>query len=273
MDAHTSTVSGDLKSWLRATWMAGNFGVIARVTEPAADAFVELRRLVPGMRVLDVACGTGNLAIPAARCGAVVFGVDIAPNLLDQARARAGAEGLDIAFREGDAEALPFDDAAFDTVLSMFGAMFAPDPGLVARELARVCRPGGTIAMANWTPEGFIGEVFRTTGGHVSPPPAGPSPLLWGDEAAVRERLAPHAADISVRRSTATLSFRSSVAETVALYRTYYGPTVRAFASLSESGQDALQRDLEDLYSRHNMAQDGTTRIAAEFLEVVATRG
>jgi ubiquinone/menaquinone biosynthesis C-methylase UbiE len=177
-----------------------------------------------------------------------------------------------VTFEEGDAAALPFDDAAFDVVLSMFGAMFAPDPGMASSELARVCRPGGTIAMANWTPGGFLGEVFRTTGKHVSPPPGVPSPLLWGDEAVVRDRLAAHAAEIRLTRSTATLSFDASVAETVALYRTYYGPTLRAFATLTESGQAALQRDLEDLYGRHNLAQDGTTRIAAEFLEIVATR-
>lgn len=252
--------------------MAGDFGRIARVTEAAAEAFVARRHLAPGTRVLDVACGTGNIAIPAARSGAVVVGVDIAPNLLDQARARARKEQLDVTFEEGDAEALPFDNAAFDVVLSMFGAMFAPSPGLAAQELARVCRPGGVIAMANWTPVGFLGEVFRTTGKHVAPPPGVPSPLLWGDETAVRERLALHTAEIQVTRFTATLSFDASVAETVLLYRTYYGPTVRAFATLTESGQAALQRDLEDLYGRHNLAKDGTTHVVAEFLEVVATR-
>ena len=272
MNARPSTPAAELKSRLRATWMAGDFGRIARVTEAAAEAFVARRRLAPGMRVLDVACGTGNLAIPAARSGAVVAGVDIAPNLLEQARDRARQERLDVTFHEGDAEALPFDDAAFDLVLSMFGAMFAPNPTLAADELARVCRPGGTIAMASWTPGGFLGEVFRTTGKHVSPPPGVPSPLLWGDEDVVRDRLAAHTSEIRVMRSTATLEFDTSVAETVALYRTWYGPTVRAFATLTESGQVALQRDLEDLYGRHNLAKDGTTRIAAEFIEVVATR-
>ncbi len=272
MEAHASPGAGDLKSRLKATWMAGDFGRIARVTEAAAEDFIGRRRLAPGTRVLDVACGTGNLAIPAARAKAVVVGVDIAPNLLDQARRRAEHEGLDLAFREGDAEALPFGDAAFDVVLSMFGAMFAPNPAIVPRELARVCRPGGTIALASWTPDGFLGDVFRTTGKHVSPPAGMPSPLLWGDEASVRERLSAYATDVRVMRSIATLTFDMSVADTVALYRTYYGPTVRAFASLSASGQAALQRDLEELYSRHSNATDGSTCIEAEFLEVVATR-
>jgi 2-polyprenyl-3-methyl-5-hydroxy-6-metoxy-1,4-benzoquinol methylase len=272
MDARTSTAAEDLKSRLKATWMAGDFERIARVTEAAAEAFIARRQLGPGTRVLDVACGTGNLAIPAARSGAVVVGVDIAPNLLDQARARARQNRLDVTFEEGDAEALPFDEGAFDVVLSMFGAMFAPNPGLVAKELARVCRPEGKIAMANWTPNGFLGEVFRTTGKHVSPPTGMPSPLLWGDETAVRQRLAPYTSDLRLTRSMAILCFDASVAETVALYRTYYGPTVRAFATLTETGQAALQRDLEDLCGRYNLAQNGTTHIAAEFLEIVATR-
>ena len=171
-----------IKARARATWMAGDYPRVARLTEPAANEFVARLQLKPGMKVLDVACGSGNLAIPAAKAGAIVTGIDIAPNLLDQARARAAGETLDIRFEEGDAEDLPFEEGAFDVVLSMFGTMFAPRPEVVAGELTRVCRQGGRIALASWTPSGFIGELFRVTSRHVPPPAGVPSPLMWGDE-------------------------------------------------------------------------------------------
>jgi len=155
----------------------------------------------------------------------------------------------------------------------VFGAMFAPRPDVAASELGRVCRPGGHIAMANWTPTGFIGELFKVTSKHVSPPADVPSPLLWGDETTVRERFSSDATDIRIRRHLAQLKFPFSISETVEFYRLYYGPTLRAFAGLSEVGQAALRRDLEDLYAQHNKATDGTTVIEAEYLEVVATRG
>src|SRR6266550_7990403 len=150
-----------LKTRLKAMWMTGDFGQIAKHIETGAEDFIARLALKPGVRVLDVACGSGNLAIPAARVGAIVTGVDIATNLLEQARARADSEALPIQFDEGDAENLPYGDAAFDLVVSMFGAMFAPRPELVAAELVRVCRPGGRIAMANWTPAGFVGQMFK----------------------------------------------------------------------------------------------------------------
>lgn len=156
-----------LKSRLKATWMAGDFGLIAKSYEAGAAEFVRRIGLVPGSRVLDVACGTGNLAVPAARTGAEVTGVDIATNLLEQARARAAAEGLTARFDEGDAEMLPYPDASFDAVISMFGVMFAPRPERSAAELLRVCRPGGRIALANWTPSGFVGQMFKTITTHV----------------------------------------------------------------------------------------------------------
>ena len=159
-----------LKSRLKGTWSAGDFGRIAKSYEQGAAEFVARLALAPGLRVLDVACGTGNLAIPAAKAGAQVVGIDIAPNLVVQARQRAAAAGLDIRFEEGDAEALPYESGSFDRVLSMFGAMFAPRPELVARELMRVTRPGGTVAMANWTPGSFIGGMFKTIGALVPPP-------------------------------------------------------------------------------------------------------
>ena len=176
-----------LKSNMKASWMAGDFGQIANFTVKAAEEFIERTEISPGTRVLDVACGTGNTAIPAARAGGSVTGVDIAPNLLEQARKRAAAEQLEIRFREGDAEELPVGDHEFDVVLTMFGAMFAPRPERVAAELMRVCRPGGLIAMANWTPEGFVGKSFQVLAEMVPPPAGLPDPALWGDEQTVRD--------------------------------------------------------------------------------------
>jgi len=227
--------------------------------------------LAPGARVLDVACGTGNLSFPAARAGAIVTGVDIAPNLLATARARAAAEGVNLQFDEGDAEALPYADAAFDEVVTMFGAMFAPQPQLVAAELARVCRPGGRVAMANWTPAGFIGQLFKITSQHVPPPPM-PSPLLWGDEATVRERLRDGFTNPRFSRRSLSMDFPMTPPDAVEFFRTWYGPTQRAFAALDEAGQAAYRRDLERLWTEHNRATDGATRIAAEYLEVSVTR-
>lgn len=261
-----------IKARARATWMGGDYQRVARLTETAANEFVARLRLKPGTKVLDVACGSGNLAIPAAKAGAVVTGIDIAPNLLDQARVRAADEALDIRFEEGDAEDLPFEEGAFDVVLSMFGAMFAPRPDVVAGELTRVCRQGGRIALASWTPAGFIGELFRVTGRHVPPQAGVQSPLLWGDETAVRERLGARVAEIRMTRILASLEFPFSVPDTIEFYRIHYGPTLRAFAGLPEAGQAALRRDLEDLYVRHNKNTDETTSIAAEYLEVIATR-
>jgi SAM-dependent methyltransferase len=261
-----------LKTRIRETWMAGDYSSVAALTESAANDFIDRRRIRPNMRVLDVACGTGNLSIPAAKAGAAVTGVDISPNLLDRARARAAREKLNIRFEEGDAENLPVAASAFDLIVSMFGVIFAPRPDFVAAELRRVCRSGGQIAMANWTPHGFIGAVFRATAKHVAPPTGMPSPLQWGDEATVRERLGADVSDLRVTRRSAQLKFPFSVPEAVHFYRVHYGPTLKAFAGLSETAQAALRRDLEDLYAQHNNARDGTTCIAAEYLEVVGTR-
>ena len=253
-------------------WMTGDFGQVAKIIETNAEEFIDRLALQPGARVLDVACGNGNLAIPAARAGAVVTGVDIAPNLLEQARARAESDGLTIQFDEGDAEELPYGDASFDTVVTMFGAMFAPRPELVASELLRVCRPGGRIAMANWTPEGFIGQMFKTTGKHVPPPPTMPSPLKWGDEAIVRERLHEGVADLQLTPRMCSFKYTFSPAAVVEFFRMYYGPTQRAFESLDVDAQAALRNDLERLWSEHNQATDGTTNVEGEYLEVVATK-
>ncbi len=260
-----------LKTKLKATWMSGDFDKIAQIIWDGGAEFIERLQLKAGTRLLDVACGTGNLSFPAARAGAIVTGVDIAPNLLATARARALGKFPSIQFDEGDAEALPYPDASFDEVVTMFGAMFAPQPKLVAAELARVCRPGGRVSMANWTPTGFIGQVFKVTSWHVPPPPM-PSPLLWGDETTVRERLQDGFTNLQFKRRTLDMSFSMTPPDAVEFFRTWYGPTLRAFASLDETGQAALRRDLEQLWAEHNCATDGTTRIPAEYLEVQAIR-
>lgn len=258
----------------RATWEAGDFGQIARTIEHIAEEFMARQILLPRTRVLDVACGTGNLALIAARSGCVVSGVDIARNLIEQARARALAEGLSIDFLEGDAEALPFADAQFDFVVSMFGVMFAPRPDITAAELWRVTRPGGQIVLANWAPEGFIGKMFNIFKSHLPPAPAGvPSPMGWGHEATVRSRLAAGFNNFRFTRRIALMRYPFPPAQTVEFFRQYYGPTQQAFASLGAAAQAALRRELVELQTTYNIAKAaGTTEVAAEYLEVAATR-
>lgn len=257
-----------LKAKMKATWTSGDFDKIAQIIAAGGAEFIARLQLRPGTRVLDVACGTGNLSFPAAHAGAIVTGVDIAPNLLATAHARAQAENLSIQFDEGDAEQLPYADASFDVVVTMFGAMFAPRPDVTAAELRRVCRPGGRIAMANWTPSGFIGQMFKTTAAHV-PPPNMPSPLLWGDETAVRALFPANTGDLQCTRRSIAFRLPLTPAQTVDYFRTWYGPTLRAFAALDETGQAALHRDLTQLWSQHNQATDGTTHVEAEYLEVI----
>lgn len=256
----------------KATWMSGDFGKIAMSYEQGAADFIARLNFAPGDRVLDVASGTGNLTIPAARTGARVTGLDIAPNLLEQAQEWADAEGLAIRLDEGNAEQMPYPDAAFDAVVSMFGAMFAPRPDAVAAELVRVVRPGGRIAMANWTPDGFIGQMFKIVAAHVPPPAGVPSPLLWGSEAKVTERLGSHVSTLRCTQRMITFTFPFSPAETVEAFRTYYGPALRAFSSIGLEAQNRLRYDLEQLWSQHNVAQDGTTKVDSAYLEVVAVR-
>lgn len=261
-----------LKSGLKAAWTAGDFGQIGRFTAPEAERFVARLGIHSDSRVLDVACGTGNTAIPAARMGAAVTGVDIAPNLLEQARQRAAAEHLRVHFEEGDAEELPYPDRSFDVVLSMYGAMFAPRPDCVASELARVCKPGGLIAMANWTSEGYVGKFFRLTAKMAPPPPGIPAPVLWGDEATVRQRLSPYTSKINLSRRMARMQYPFSPKENVAFFRQYFGPTQATFARLDTAGQAALAEQIEALIAEQNTATDGTTRVDAEYLEVQAIR-
>jgi len=261
-----------LKSTMKATWMAGDFGQIANFTAKSAEEFVARTPIRPGTRVLDVACGTGNTAIPAARVGGVVTGVDIAPNLIEQARRRAAEEGLDIRFQEGDAEELPVGNHEFDVVLTMFGAMFAPRPERVAAELIRVCKPGGLIAMANWTPEGFVGESFQLTAEMVPPPAGLPAPVLWGNEQVVRERFASGASKLSITRQKAVFDYPFSPKDVVQFFRQYFGPTQATFSRLDPQGQSELAARLESLWTEHNTAADGRTRIEAEYLDVRVIR-
>jgi SAM-dependent methyltransferase len=262
-----------LKEKMRATWMAGDFGKIAEFSAAEAELFVDSLGIQPAMQVLDVACGTGNLAIPAARKGARVTGVDIASNLLMQARQRAAAEGLQITFEEGDAEQLPFPDAHFDVVMTMFGAMFAPDPDRVAAELARVCRHRGKIAMANWTPDGFTGKMFRLTSRYLPPPVEIPAPTLWGDEAVASLRLKSNGVKVeSMQRRIILFDYPFPPREVVQFFRDYFGPTRVAFSRMDEARQTEYRDDLEKLWSEHNQGRSGKTLIQNEYLEVIGTR-
>ena len=272
MESGATSELSALKTKLRATWIAGDFGQIARFYTDQAEDFIKRLNLKPGMNVLDVACGTGNLALPAARTGATVTGVDIAPNLVEQARENAKREGLNAQFDEGDAEALPYGDASFDAVVTMFGAMFAPRPELVAEELKRVCRPGGFIAMANWTPGGFIGRMFKTTAKHFPLPAGMASPVLWGVEETVRERLGEGISKVETKLQNIRWVFPFGPAEVVEHFRNYYGPTQKAFGALDENAQAALRKDLEELWAAGNQATDGTTVVDAGYLEVIAHR-
>jgi ubiquinone/menaquinone biosynthesis C-methylase UbiE len=261
-----------VKQSLRGTWMAGDFGEIARHTTNAAEDFVDRLPIEAGVRVLDVACGTGNLAIPAARKSARVKGIDIAPNLLEQARQRAADEGVNATFEEGDAEQLPYPDASFDVVMTMFGAMFAPRPEIVASELARVCRPGGTIAMANWTPAGFVGKQFAASNRYLPAPEGVPAPALWGDERIVRQRLRAYTSEIRATLRTAEFDYAFPPREVVKFFRRYFGPVQMVCDRLPADAQTAYMDDLENLWRTHNVGGDGRTAVRAEYLEVIAKR-
>jgi SAM-dependent methyltransferase len=261
-----------LQERLKAMWMAGDYGYFAQYLTSNVSEFFEQLDIAPGTRMLDLACGAGPLSLMAARAGAIVNGLDIAANLIEQARERAVAEHLNVDFLEGDAESLPYADASFDLVVSLIGAMFAPHPKRVAFEMVRVCRPGGRIAMGNWTPGGFVGRMFQIHSRYVTPPPEMSQPTLWGVESVVRERLSANVGDFRTRKSMYRLRYPFPPAEVVEFYRTYYGPTNHTFAALGTKGQAELRRDLEQLWSAHNLCHDGKTEVEAEYLAVSAVR-
>ena len=255
------------------TWASGDFSVVAGVIAPIGENLVEAADLRAGWRVLDVATGSGNAAIAAARAGARVTGVDYVPALLERARQRSMTEGFAIEYVEGDAEALPFRDGEFDATTSMFGAMFAPNHPQAAAELVRVTKPGGTIAIAAWTPTGFIGELFKTTAKHVPPPAGVQSPLLWGTESHLRGLFGDAIAELRVEERIFTYRFVSAE-EFVTFFRRWYGPTLKAFEALeTDEARANLEDDLVDLARRWDrLEDDGAVAIPAAYVEAVAVR-
>lgn len=260
-----------VKAKQRATWSSGDYSVVGTTLQIVGEALCEAIDLRSGERVLDVACGNGNAALAAARRFAKVTGVDYVSSLLDRAGARAAADGLPLDLREGDAEALPFPDGAFDVVLSTFGVMFAPDQERAAREVVRVCRHGGRIGLASWTPDGFVGQMFKVVGSYVPPPAGLRGPALWGTEARLAELFGTAARELRPQRREFTFRYRSA-AHWLEVFRTWYGPTQRAFAALAPEGQDALAADLRALVERFNVARDGTMVVPSAYLEAVIAR-
>lgn len=258
-----------IKKAMKAAWMAGDFGKIAQLNTQRGEEFVERLRLKPGMRVLDVACGTGNQSLPAARTGADVTGLDHAPNLLEQARQAAAQEGLKIRFIEGDAEELPFESGEFDVVMSMFGAMFAPRPERVASEFLRVCKRGGLIAMASWTPASFQGEMFKINGKYAPSPPGVPAPVLWGDERVARDRFGSRA-KVETWKREVIFDFPFAPAKVVELFSTYFGPTQMTLARLDSAASKAMLAELTAHWAAHNEGDANHTLVRGEYLEIHA---
>jgi SAM-dependent methyltransferase len=261
-----------VKTRQQATWASGDYAVVGTTLQLVGESLCEAMDLRAGARVLDVAAGNGNVTLAAARRWCEVVSTDYVPTLLERGRERAQAERLTaIEFREADAEALPFDDGAFDAVVSTFGCMFAPNPRRVAAELLRVCRSGGSIGMANWTPEGFIGQLFKTIGKHVPPPAGIDSPALWGTRGRLAELFETGSAAIHAEPRHFVFRYRSPE-HFVAVFKDTYGPMVKAFAALDAARQQALTEDLLQLIARFNRASDGTMAVPSEYLEIVITR-
>ena len=260
-----------IKARQQAAWTSGDFAVIGITLQIVGESLCEAVDLRAGERVLDVAAGNGNATLAAARRFANVVSTDYVPHLLDKGRERAATERLLVEFRVADAENLPFDDGSFDVVLSTYGVMFAPNQRRAASELLRVTRPGGRIGLANWTPEGFIGQLFKTIGGHVPPAPGLKSPALWGTETFLVESFGPQAADIRVERRDFNFRYRSAL-HWIELFRNYYGPVLKAFEALDAGKQLALSADLTALLERFNRAGAGSLVVFGEYLEVVITR-
>jgi len=260
---------GAIKRQQQAMWSSGDYCVVGTPLLITSELLCEAAAVRAGERVLDIAAGNGNTALAAARRNAEVVAVDYVPELLERGRARAAAEGYAVDFREGDLERLPFADGSFDVVLSTFGVMFSPDQERAASELRRVCRPGGRIGLANWSPDGFIGQVLRLVSGYAPPPPGVRPPTLWGTEQRLRE-LFPNAADLAVARRSYTFNYRSAQAW-LDTFRTYYGPMLKAFARLEPDRQEALADELVGLAERSASAGPGPLVVPSAYLEAVIT--
>ena len=260
-----------IKAKQQATWASGDFAVIGTTLQIVGESLAEAIDVRAGERVLDVAAGNGNATLAAARRFAQVTSTDYVPALLENGAARAAAEGLQVAFQVADAEELPFADGSFDVVLSTFGAMFTPDHTRPAREMLRVARGGGRIGLANWTPEGFIGQLFKVVGGYLPPPTGVKSPALWGTEPHIVELFGPQAVDIRCVRKHFNFRYRSS-AHWIQIFRDFYGPTHKAFAALDEARQAALERDIVALLERLNVAGESSLVVPGEYLEVVIVK-
>jgi len=257
-----------VKQRQQATWSSGDYHMIGTQIQIVSELLIEALDVHSTERVLDVATGSGNAALAAARRGCDVTGVDYVPALLERARRRADAEGLPVEFVEGDAEALPFPGASFDVVSSVFGSMFAPDQEKTASELARVVKPGGRIGIVAHTPDGFIGNLFKVIAKHAPPPAGLRSPIQWGTEARLRELFDGANADLKAEKRFYTFRDRSPE-HYIEYWRTFYGPTLKAFEAVGESGSEALEADMLELIGRFNAADDGTMVVPSEYLEVV----
>jgi SAM-dependent methyltransferase len=262
---------GTIKSGQQAMWAKGDFGMIAWNTVFAGELLCEAVELRAGERVLDVACGSGNVALSAGRRFCEAIGVDYVPALIERARERAAAERLPVTFQDGDAENLPFPDQSFEVVLSIFGSMFAPDQEKAAAELLRVCRPGGRIGLASWTPEGMWGQLFRLHAQYLPPPPGVKPPALWGTEARLRELIGDGVRELRIARRNA-LFRQSSPGHWLDFFRTHFGPTIRVFETLDEAGRERFGREIQDTLQRFNRSGEATLMAEAEYLEVVAIR-
>jgi ubiquinone/menaquinone biosynthesis C-methylase UbiE len=269
--ADFATDLANLKTRQQAAWSTGNYAVVGTTLQIVGENLCEALDLRAGSRVLDVAAGNGNATLAAARRWCDVTSTDYVASLLDAGRARAHAEGLNVAFQEADAEALPFADASFDIVMSTFGVMFTPNQEQAARELMRVCKPGGKIGLANWTPDSFIGQVFKTIGKYIAPPVGVRSPALWGTQARLDELFA--ANDARIRATSREFVFRyRSPAHFIEVFRTYYGPMNKAFGALEGDRQAAFLDDLLTLMASRNRSGDHTLVLPSEYLEVVVER-
>jgi len=272
LDASTATPNfAAIKQRQQATWSSGDYAVVGTTLQIIGETLAEAVDIRAGERVLDVAAGNGNVTLAAARRFANVTSTDYVPALLDKGRERAQAEGLNVRFLEADVENLPFTDASFDVVVSTLGSMFAPDHVRTAREMMRVLRGGGRIGLASWTPQGFIGRLFKTIGAHVPPPTGVKSPALWGTEAHMQELFGDEAQEIRCERRHFNFRYLSA-AHFMKIFREYYGPTLKAFNALDDAGKQALERDIVRLLDESNVAGAASLVVPSEYLEVVITK-